>query len=310
MKTKNSQTSIRKKKDGWKLFLVALPFFALYFLFCYLPLSGWSYAFYDYKPGIQLKDCNFVGIKHFISMFQNPVIRRQFIQVMKNTIFFSCVSILTSFVPMFFAILLNEVRSKKIKKVVQTCTTIPNFISWILVYSVVFSMLSSSGFVNTILIKVGLIETGANYLAVGASSRIQMVVLSLLKGTGWGAIVYLASMGSIDQGLYDAAAIDGAGRFNKIRYVTIPGMMPTFLTLFLMSIGNFLNVGMEQFLIFSNAFNSEYIQTLDLYVYNQGILSNNISFSTAVGIYKSVIGILLLLVANWISGKVREEKIF
>lgn len=310
MKVKSIQRSNRKRKDGQKLFLVALPFFALYFMFCYLPLSGWVYSFYDFKPGIPLQDCNFVGFKHFISMFQNPVIRRQFFQVMKNTLFFSCVSLLTSFIPMFFAILLNELKSTKFKKVVQTCTTIPNFISWILVYSVVFSMLSSNGFVSTLLMKLGLIETGVNYLAVGASSRIQMMVLSLLKGTGWGAIIYLASLGSIDQGLYDAAAIDGAGRFKMIQYVTIPGLMPTFLTLFLMNVGNFLNVGMEQFLVFSNAFNSQYIQTLDLYVYNQGILSNNISFSTAVGIYKSVIGVLLLLVANWISGKIREEKIF
>lgn len=300
----------KKKWSGYKLFLVALPFIVLYFLFCYLPLSGWVYAFYDYRPGVPLEKCNFVGMKHFISMFQNPVIRRQFIQVIKNTFFFSGVGILTSIIPMLFAIMINELKSKRLQKVVQTCTTIPNFISWILIYSVMFAMLSTDGFVNTILIKLGLITSGTNYMATGAAARIQMVVYSLIKGTGWGAIIYLASLGSIDTGLYDAASIDGAGRFGKIRYVTIPGLMPTFVTLLIMSIGNFLNTGMEQFLIFSNAFNSEYIQTLDLYVYNQGLRGQNISSSTAIGIYKSVIGIVLLMIANRLSGKFRDEKIF
>lgn len=301
----------KKKIVGYKMFLVALPFLMLYFLFCYMPLSGWIYALFDYKPGVPLEKCEFTGVKHFISMFTNPVLRRQFIQVLKNTFFFGGVTILTSFIPMFFAIMINELKSKRMKKFVQTCTTIPHFLSWIIMYAIFFAMLSSDGFINTILMKLGLVSESVNYMAVGITARIQMIVYSLIKGTGWGSIVYLASLGSIDQELYDSAAIDGAGRFGKIRYVTIPGLTPTFLTLFLMNVGNFLNTGMEQFLVFSNAFNSEYIQTLDLYVYNLGLVGQaNISDSTAIGIYKSVIGVVLLLFANWVSGKVREEKIF
>lgn len=301
----------KRQIAGYKLFLVAIPFFVLYFLFCYMPLSGWIYALYDYKPGIPLEKCTFTGMKHFVSMFTNPVMRRQFIQVLENTFFFSVVTILTSFIPMLFAVMINELKSGKMKKFVQTCTTIPHFISWVIVYSVVFGMLSTEGFVNTVLMKAGVLTEGVNYMAVGATARLQLIVYGLVKGTGWSSIVYLASLGSIDQELYDAVAIDGAGRFGKIRYITIPGLMPTFLTLLLMNIGNFLNTGMEKFLVFSNAFNSEYIQTLDLYVYNLGLGGqNNISDSTAIGIYKSVIGVLLLLFANWVSGKVREEKIF
>lgn len=307
MKTKKSKTA---SKSGLKLFLMLLPFLILYTLFCYFPISGWRYAFYKYKPGLLLKNCEFVGLKYFTEMFSNPVQRRQFLQVMKNTVFFSCLGIVTSFLPMFFAIMINEVKSKKMKKFVQTCTTIPYFISWVLVYAVIFMMLSNDGFVNTILIKLGILSEGVNYMAAGASSRIQMWAYSMWKSLGWSAIIYLAALGGIDQELYEAAAIDGAGRFKKIRYVTIPGLMPTFITLLIMSIGNFLSAGMEQYMIFSNAFNSKYIETLDLYVYNQGILKNNIPSSTAIGIYKSLIGLLLLAIANGLSGKFREEKIF
>lgn len=299
-----------KNKSGMKLFLALLPFLILYTVFCYFPISGWRYAFYKYKPGMLLENCEFVGLKYFTEMFENPVLRRQFFQVMKNTFFFSFLGIATSFIPVFFAIMINEVKSKKVQKFVQTCTTIPYFISWVLVYAVVFMILSNDGFLNAVLIKVGILEEGVNWMATKASSRFQMWGYSLWKSLGWNAIIYLAALGGIDQELYEAAAIDGAGRFKKIRYITIPGLMPTFITLLIMSIGNFLSVGMEQYMIFSNGFNSKYIETLDLYVYNQGILKNNIPSSTAIGIYKSVIGLVLLAIANGLSGKFREEKIF
>lgn len=307
METKKAKV---KNKAGIKLFLALLPFIALYTILCYFPINGWRYAFYKYKPGMLLENCEFVGLKYFTEMFENPVLRRQFFQVMKNTFFFSFLGIATSFIPMFFAIMINEIKSKKMQKFVQTCTTIPYFISWVLVYAVVFMIFSNDGFVNSVLIKLGILEEGINYMAAKASSRFQMWGYSLWKSLGWSAIIYLAALGGIDQELYEAAAIDGAGRFKKIRYITIPGLMPTFITLLIMSIGNFLSVGMEQYMIFSNAFNSKYIETLDLYVYKQGILKNNIPSSTAIGIYKSVIGLVLLAIANSLSGKLREEKIF
>ena len=299
-----------KNKSGTKLFFALLPFIVLYTVLCYFPINGWRYAFYKYKPGMRLENCEFVGFKYFTEMFLNPVLRRHFLQVMKNTFFFSFLGIATSFIPMFFAIFINEIKSRKMQKFVQTCTTIPYFISWVMVYAVIFMLFSTDGFVNALLIKLGILDEGVNYMAAKAASRFQMWGYSLWKSLGWNAIIYLAALGGIDQELYEAAAIDGAGRFKKIRYVTIPGLMPTFITLLIMSIGNFLSVGMEQYLIFSNAFNAKYIETLDLYVYNQGILKNNIPSSTAIGIYKSLIGLVLLAIANGLSGKLREEKIF
>jgi len=303
-----------KKKSGltpgMKLFLVALPFFVLYFLFSYLPVKGWINAFYDYKPGIPLSQTEFVGVENFIKMFTNPIKRREFIQVMENTLFFAVAGVATSFLPMFFAILLNELPFAWLRKLVQTCTTIPHFIGWVLVYALAFSMFSSQGFVSQIMTSLGVWDTGKNLMTMETMPRIQMWLYGNWKGIGWSAIIYLASLGSIDQELYEAAEVDGAGRFAKIRFITIPGLLPTFITLLIMSIGNFLSVGMEQFKVFSNAFNTDYITVLDLYVYEQGLVRSDISYSTAIGIYKSIIGLILLWLANTISGKVREEKIF
>ena len=303
----------KKKKGidpGFKLFLVAAPFLLVYFLLNYLPLNGWRYAFYNYKPGYALKDCEFVGLKHFASFFANPVMRRETIRVLRNTMAMSLIGMATSFLPMFFAISLNEVPYNKYKKFVQTVTTIPNFVSWVIVYSVISSMLSvESGLVNVILKELGLIDTGINFMATDKHVWLSMWLYSTWKGLGWSAVVYLAGIGSIDRELLEAASIDGAGRFQRIRYIMIPGLMPTFLTLFILSIGSLLSNGMDPYYIFQNAFNKSQIEVLDLYTYNLGIGNNNISLATAVGILKSVIGIILLFTANAISGKVREEKI-
>ncbi len=299
-----------KIKPGMKLFLVTVPFLCLYGLFRYFPMFGWSYAFYDYKPGLELTDCEFVGFKYFTRLFMNPVQRRETLRVLRNTLGMSSIGMLATFVPVMFAVLLNELKGKY-KRIVQTITTVPHFISWVLVYALAFAMFASdSGLVNILLRDFGLVETGINFLASSEHVWLTMYLYSMWKGTGWNAIVYLAAISSIDQELYDAAAVDGAGRFQKMLHITIPGILPTFVVLLIMSIGNFLDSGIGQSLVFSNAFNKEWIETLDLYVYNQGINGGKVSQSTAIGISKSLIGLVLLWVANTISGKVREEKVF
>ena len=255
--------TLKQKKipNGVKLFLVSLPFLVLYFLFCYLPLEGWKYAFFDYKVGKQLSDCEFVGFKYFTYMFQNSITLREMIRVLRNTLVFALIGYATSFVPMLFAIFLNEISKQKLKKFVQTVTTIPNFISWVITFSLAFSILApENGAMNIFLKRLGLIEKGLNVMAVsGVGAYVFMTLLGWWKGLGWGAIIYLAGINSIDQELYEAAEVDGAGRMHKIRYITIPGLMPTFITLLIMSIGSFLSTGVEQYLLFSNAFNVEFI---------------------------------------------------
>ena len=308
------ETKVSKKKldPGFKLFLAALPFILMYALFCYLPLEGWKYAFYDYKPGFKLEDCEFVGLKHFIAMFANRVVRRETLRVLRNTIIMSMIGILTSFLPMAFAIFLNEIPSKRYKKFVQTVTTVPNFIGWVIVYAFATALLAKeSGLVNILLKRAGLIESGINFLASPDNVYLSMWLFSTWKNLGWNAVIYMSGLSSIDQELYEAAAIDGAGRFQRIWYITIPGLMPTFITLLILSIGSFLSNGMEQYYVFQNSFNKQYIEVLDLYVYNQGLGSgNNISYSTAVGMIKSLVGLMLMFLSNLLSGKIREEKIF
>ena len=217
----------------------------------------------------------------------------------------------TSILPMIFAIFLGEISSKRYRKAVQTLTTIPHFISWVLVYSVVWSLFSiNDGLVNNVLLKFGLIETPIAFLGTSKNVWITQWAYGQWKNLGWNAILYISALTSIDTELYEAAEIDGAGRFSKMLYITVPGLLPTFFVLLMLSIGNLLNNGMEQYYIFETAMNKEYIEVLDLYVYNQGIQGNNISYATAVGMTKSIISLILLFTANWFSKLVRGDSIF
>jgi len=300
-----------RSKDGFRLFALTLPILIATFVFSYLPLSGWSYAFYDYKVGFKLANCAYVGLKYFLMPFQNAVIQGEIIRVMRNTFAMSLIGLATSWLPMAFAIFLAEIKNPKFRRTVQTFTTIPNFISWVLVYSLAYAMLSvNDGFINRMLVGTGVIEQGINFLASPDNVWRNMWLYGVWKGLGWSAIMYVAAMSSIDEELFEAAVIDGAGRFQKILHITIPSLMPTFFILLVLSFANFLNNGIEQYFVFQNAMNKDHIEVLDLFVYNKGMASNNISYSTAVGMLKSVISLVLLACANFFSKLARGESIF
>lgn len=295
---------------GFRLFLLIAPLLILIFVFSYLPLYGWSYAFFDYKPGKNLLDCNFVGFKHFQMMIQDNFARRNILRVLRNTFAMSFIGIATSVLPMFFAIMLAEMRSTWYRKTVQTLVTIPNFISWVLVYSIAYSMFSvNDGLVNRILVNAGILEEGINFLASSKHVWLAMTGYGLWKSLGWNAIMYIAALTGIDQEQYEAARIDGAGRLGIIRHITIPGLLPTFFVLLILSIANLLNNGMEQYFVFQNAMNKDYIEVLDLYVYNQGMVGYSYSFSTAVSLLKSIVSIVLLFFANGLSRLFRGESV-
>lgn len=298
-------------KAGFRLFLLTLPFLIATLVFSYFPLFGWSYAFFDYRPGFKLLDSDFVGLKHFMAPFANAILRNDVLRVLKNTLAMSFLGLASSFLPMFFAIALSEIKSSKYRRVVQTITTVPNFISWILVYALAYAIFSvSDGFLNKLLINLGVIDQGLNILASQNHVWITMWAYGTWKSLGWSAIMYVASLSSIDSEMFEAADVDGAGRFQKIRFLTIPSLMPTFFVLLMLAIANLLNNGMDQYYVFQNAMNKQYIEVLDLYVYNNGIVGTNTSFSTAVGMLKSIISIILLFSANRLSKFVRGETIF
>jgi ABC-type polysaccharide transport system, permease component len=307
---------MREKKifqidKGKRLFLLTLPFIIATFLFCYLPLLGWSYVFFDYRPGLKLSDCLFVGFDNITSLIVNPFVRSEIIRVLRNTFAMSFLGLVTAPLPLLFAVFLTEIKAKWHRKMVQTLTTIPNFLSWVMVYSIVWSMLSvNDGFVNRVLISLGVIQEGISFLTLTNNVWLTMLAYSLWKNLGWGAIIYIASLSSIDSKLYEAAEIDGAGRFQKMWHISIPGLMPTFFVLMILSIGNFLNNGIDQYFVFQNPMNKEYIEVLDLYVYNGGFTAGTISLSTAIGMLKTIVSVVLLFTANRASKIIRKESIF
>lgn len=296
-------------RTSFKLFLCIVPFLVLAFLFSYLPLYGWIYSLYDYKPALGLEGSEFVGLQWFQMLVSSPTQMAQIGQVLMNTLAISFLGIATSVLPLFFAILLNEVKAPWFRNSVQTLTALPNFISWVLVYMIAFSLFSSSGLVNDVLIDAGLVTAPVKFLDTDENVWLTMTLWSIWKGLGWGAIIYLAAIAGIDQSLYESARIDGAGRFQLMRHITIPQLMPTYLVLLLLSIANILNNGMEQYYVFQNAFNKEWIQVLDLYVYNIGMTGNSLSLATAIGMLKSLISVALLLTVNAVSKRVRGESI-
>lgn len=299
----------RKEKKELRLFLYALPGVLLVLLFCYLPLWGWSFAFFQYKPGRALTDCEFVGLRNFQELFGNPVMRGNLFRVLLNTFGIHLLGYVFSPLPMLFAILLSEVRNKKFQKIVQTVTTLPNFISWVIMFSLAVSIFGSSGLVNTVLHDIGF-EGSVNILNTNQHVWLIQVLLQQWKSLGWSAIIYFAAIAGLDQELYEAAMVDGAGRWQRIWHITIPQLIPTYFVLLIMGIGNFLNTGVDQYLAFSNALNKGSIEVLDLYVYNLGIGGGQISYSVAVGAMKSVVALILFAGANFASKKVRGTSVF
>ncbi len=310
VRTKDIQ-EVKRKRDvqGIKLFMYILPFLILSFAFSYFPLHGWVYAFFDYKPPLKLSQCDFVGLNWFKLLFSNSTQIKQLLKVMTNTFAISGLSLATSFFPVFFAICLNEIKNKWFKNIVQTLTTLPNFISWVMVFSVAFSLFSTTGMINSLLMNVGIITQPLKFLDGDSHTWLAMLLWSTWKGLGWGAIMYLAAITGIDQELYEAATVDGAGRFRLMFHITLPALMPTFFVLVLLSIANFLNNGLDQYYVFQNSFNKEHIQVLDLYVYNIGMMGRSPSMATAVGMLKSIVSVTLLAVCNMASKKVRGEYI-
>jgi len=299
------------KQRGFHLFLMIAPFMVIVFLLSYLPLHGWSYAFFDWRPGRPMTMERFVGFHHFTSMFMDPFVFEDVLRVLRNTFAMSFLGILGSPLPLLFAMFLAEIRFSPVKRLIQTVTTIPNFISWVLIYSIAFAMFSvGDGFVNRLLLHIGAIDSGINFLASRNHVWVTMWAWNTWRTLGWSAIIYFAAIAGIDQEQYEAARVDGAGRFALMRHITLPGLIPTYFVLLILAIANFLNNGMEQFFVFQNPMNREDIEVLDLFVYNQGMASIQVSFATAVGIFRSLVSLVLLFSANRLSKVFRGETIF
>ena len=274
-------------------------------LFNYVPIFGWIYAFFDYVPGVKLNDSEFVGLEYFKLIFTDANVWRS----LTNTFVFAILGILFSPLPMFFAILLNEVKNGPVRKIVQTFTTLPNFISWVIIFSLAFTLFSSDGLITTMLLKIGIGTEGQNLLGNGDAVYIFQSLLGLWKGLGWSSIIYLAAIAGIDQEQYEAARVDGAGYFRCAIHITMPAMIGTFVVLFILNIGNFLNTGYEQYLLFKNSMTADNIEVLDLYAYRIGLENMDYSYGVAISIIKSVVSVILVTFANLVAKKARGSAV-
>ncbi|MDR2951759.1 MAG: ABC transporter permease subunit [Treponema sp.] len=299
----------RQESRGIKEFFYLLPFILVVAVFSYYPLYGWMYSFFDYRPPMPLSIHSFVGLKWFKSLVENQIKINQILNVLRNTFAMSGITVGTSWLPLLFAVFLNEIKFMPFRRFIQTVTTLPNFISWVLVYAIAYAMMNSNGLFNGVLMKFGLIDTPILFLRSSEHVWLTQWLWLTWKNLGWGAIIYIAAISGIDREMYEAAKVDGATRWQVIVKSTIPNLLPTYFVLLLLAISNFLSNGMEQYFVFQNAFNKDHIQVLDLYVYNLAMGTGAYSVSTALSMLKSIISIALLFGANTFSKLIRGESI-
>ena len=314
MSVKKSETALaerigRKKLRGIKYLLLAVPFLIYVFAFSYVPLVGWIYSVFDYKIGQKFLDFGsmvFVGLGNFQKLFTE---RSEVLRVLRNTLALSALGLLSTPVPVVFAIMFNEIKNSRFKKIVQTATTLPNFISWIIVYGVAFAFFSVNGFVSVLMQKIGIQPPVMGILGDADLTWVLQWILGIWKNFGWSAIIYIAAITGIDSELYDAAKVDGANKIQSILHITIPGIMPTYVVMFLLAVSNILSNGFDQYFMFYNPMVADKIEVLDYYVYKVGFYINDYSYSITLGMLKSILGIVLLFTANALSKKIRGESI-
>lgn len=306
-KTKVKRITLKEVKRQWVLLAWAAAFVIYGAIFYYLPLGGWIMAFQNYKPKDGYFHSTFVGLDKFKFLFTDDT----FLGVIRNTLAMGILNLVTSFVmAIVFAILLNEIRSRFAKRSIQTISYLPHFLSWIIVTGILHDCLAYEGVVNNILKSLHIIKEPITFFALPSLFWGIVAFANLWKETGWNAIVYLSAISAIDPNLYEAASIDGAGRWAKIRYITLPGIRPTIMILLLMNVGNVLNAGFEIQYLLGNGLVQRVSQTIDIYVLKWGISQNDYSLGTAAGIFKSAVSIIIIVIANQIAKKAGEEKLF
>lgn len=302
-RTERKSNAMRKFKRFLPLYIMFAPVALFYLIFSYLPMLGVVIAFKDYNFLGGIFGSPWVGGVHFERFIQSG----DFWQVVGNTISISFLRILFGFpAPIILAILLNEVRNERFKKFVQTATYLPHFISWVVIYGILYNMFSVSGIVNQVRMLLGY-ETIA-YLGRAEFFRPLYVGSAIWKEIGWSAIIYLAALSGVDVQLYEAGMLDGANRWQKLIYITLPSIRNVISIMFVLGLGNILNVGFEQILVMYNSTVSSVAEVLDYYIYRVGLLqANNFSYATAVGLFRSLISLFLVLGTNYVARKIDEE---
>ncbi|MEC0134304.1 MULTISPECIES: ABC transporter permease subunit [Paenibacillus] len=296
-------TNLRKYKA---LYLISLPGIIFFIVFKYLPLAGSIMAFQNYNIFKGFTGSPWVGLDQFRRMFTYP----EFLRILENTILIGLYDMVFAFpVPIIFALLLNEVRKAFYKRILQTVVYLPHFLSWVIIGGIMIGILSpTTGIVNQILNAFGL--DSVYFLGEDSYIRTILVGTGIWKDSGWGTIVYLAALAAVNPELYEAARIDGANRWKQTLSITIPTILPTIMIMFLLHIGNFLDFGFERVFVFINSLNETNGDILDTYIYRVGLIDQQYSYTTAIGLFKSVVGLLLVMIGNTLSKKASGDGLY
>lgn len=303
---KAGESAVRKElSKNYELYLMFLPVFVFFLIFAYKPMYGILMAFQNYSPSKGVLGSPWVGFLHFKTFFNSFYFGR----LLKNTLTISLCSIVFGFpAPILLALLMNEIKNKTFKKTVQTISYLPHFISLVVICSMIKKFTLSGGIINDIIVLFG--GTRSNLLN-SPSAFVPIYILSdIWTEIGWGSIIYLAALSSISMELYEAAAIEGAGRFKQAIHVTIPGIAPTIVIMFILRMGSVLSVGYEKIILLYNPMTKSVADVISSYVYEKGILNQSWSFSTAVGLFNAVINLIFLVLTNQFSKKVSDTALW
>lgn len=295
----------RNIRAHWELYAFLIPGLILLVMFWLLPMTKIVIAFKNFKPLKGIAGSQWVGLDQFRKMFSDPDVWN----VIKNTLEINFLQIAICVpLPMIMAVILNEIRISPVKKCVQTIVYVPHFFTWVVVYSIFFTLLGSSGLVNTFLKKV--LGTEVYFFTESGWFRFLLVFSSAWKGTGWGTIVYLSAITAIDTEIYEAATIDGASRMQQARHITFPSLLPTFVLMLTIRMGSILSGGFDQVLVFYNPAVYKTSDILGTFVYRMGIGQANFSFATAVGLFESVVGLMFVLMSNFASKRLTGRTVW
>lgn len=287
------------------IYLMLLPVVVYYAVFCYGPMSGIVIAFQNFKPALGVSGSKWVGWKHFVDFLTGPYAWR----LIRNTLMINILQIIFAFpVPIIVALLINEINCKGYKKAVQTISYMPHFISLVVMCGLLINFCRSDGIFNDFLSLFGFERR--NLLAEANLFRPIYVLSGIWQEAGWGSIIYLATLSTVDVGLYEAATIDGANRFQRMLHVSFPGLLPIIIVQLIMRVGNILTTGFEKVFLLYSPLTYDTADIISTYIYRQGLELSNYSYGTAVGLFNSVVNLIILVMANYISRRVTEESLW
>ena len=293
------------KRHKW-MYLLMLPGILYFIIFKYVPMGGLIISFQNYSPYLGILGSEWVGVEHFKTFFMNP----DFKMLLVNTFSIAVMNLVFFFpMPIILALLLNEIRNKFVKKSIQTMIYIPHFISMVIVASITFTLLNTeSGAINQLI--YSLTGQKLEFLSDPKYFRWIIVLQNIWKETGWGMIIFLAALAGVDTQLYEAAQVDGAGKLRQVWHITLPAIKSTIIIMLIMKVGTLLNTGFEQIFLMKNSLNSSVAEVFDTYVYTLGITQGAFSYSTAVGMFKSVVATVMVVTTNWICKKCGETGLY